>query len=612
MAEIGQPRLTSAAAKAIAALRPDLRVLALGAANALLKTTGPKGPDRSVEHRRKFLFDPWKYIRDVLDLSLTPQQEEVIQAFERHDRVLVPSGNNLGKTFVLAAYGLYCFDVLAAQADKDLGLEEQGARVILPGPDHDTVRATIYAEMLTHARRAEQRGYAMPGRRSEDSVLWKVRPKWEMEGMAPPRRTGQEVAHTASGRHQKVQVALIEEGQGVDERLWKAVEGMCSSRGNKILSSFNPTEASGPTYQRARQPGWYVIHLDAFDHPNVRRRHYVIEAAIDFKMIDQRVASQCQARGRFPEVAPDDNFKEFIYALPPKMAEERGPRDDGFPGHPDGELFVYRPIAGSFQGQVRGQWPTSASNGLFDPGAWDAAVERWKENNDPDFDPDTVGVDPSREGEDDTVCTPIWGESSNQLLESYLDATSRVDETTVNMLLSEKRIRVGTQRISPKGDGPQVAAWIYGQYPYSPITIDETGIGASVLDHAKRVLGLDIIGLNFASAPPEPLSGETLSMNMRAALYIRAARLVNLGLVDIPDDPQLREEVLAQMVKWESRVVEVNDVSGRKRKVRKPAIRLLEKREIKKLIGRSPDKADSFVLSLFTTERLPQGGFEIF
>src|SRR5207253_3036491 len=107
------------------------------------------------------------------------------------------------------------------------------------------------------------------------SVLWKVRPKWEMEGMAPPRRTTQEVAHTASGRHQKVQYALIEEGQGVAEALWRAIEGMCSSRGNKIFSSFNPTEPSGPAYQRSRQPGWYVIHLDSFEHPNIRKRTYV-------------------------------------------------------------------------------------------------------------------------------------------------------------------------------------------------------------------------------------------------------------------------------------------------------------------------------------------------
>src|SRR5579859_6021500 len=238
---------------------------------------------RNPADRAKYSGDPWSYISDILGLDLSEQQEEALELIERETRVLLPSGNNLGKTFLLGAYAVYFMDAVGAQLG-DNG-KEQGARVLLPGPDHATVYATVYSEMLTHIQAAEDRGHRMPGKPSPDSVTWRAGPRWQVEAFSPPKQVRTKVAHTASGRHHRNQIALIEEGQGVEERVWKATEGMCSSAGNKIISSFNPTEPSGPAFIRGRQGNYKVMHLDAFEFVNVRRREMVVVGALDFRVV---------------------------------------------------------------------------------------------------------------------------------------------------------------------------------------------------------------------------------------------------------------------------------------------------------------------------------------
>lgn len=554
---------------------------------------------REVAARRRYVGDPWAYHRDIFGVDLTPQQDGVLELLNRATRVLIPSANNVGKTFLLAGWGIYCFDVLGALEGD--GEAELGGRILLPGPDHPTVFATIYSRMLALALRAERRGHLMPGERSENSVLWRVRPEWEMEAFSPPKRVGQQVAHTASGRHHRNQRALIEEGQGVPEAVWKAAEGMCSSEGNQVASSFNPTEPMGPAFQRAQSSTYRVIHLNALEHPNVRARENVVAGAVAFSVIDARVRDDTRDRGPYPATPLEPEQHDVVYALPPEggdVAEEHGPREDGIPGHPDGQPRVYRPNA-AFTAQVLGQWASDADGGLFRPGDWDAGVHRWRQRPDPSTPPDRVGADMAREGGDETTAAPAWGETGGAILRLYADA--QLDgAAAVERIRHENRARVGEIRVLAKGDGVDTAQALDKLFPRSPFIMDESSVGSSPYDHLTRVMGRDATGVSFSNTPLDPLPGEPYSENLRTQLYVRAAMLVNRGLVDPPDDPLLREEILAHRVEPTRKTVERRDPrTHRIEKIRVDAVALISKDDIKKLIGRSPDRADAFVLSVF-------------
>lgn len=385
------------------------------------------------------------------------------------------------------------------------------------------------------------------------------------------------------------------------EPVWKAIEGQCSAAGNKIVSPFNPTEPNGPAFSRSRNGSYVTLHLTSFEHPNVMKRAAIIPGAIGHAVIDGRVRSDCRDRGKYPDVRPDPEFRDFVYALPPPGAEESGPREDDVLGHKLGEIHVYRPNP-AFQAQVLGLWPNNLETGLFQPGAYDQAVKRWLAREPPPGPPDRVGVDVAREGADETCACPSWGDSASALLNAYAESQTEepFDEDgriikPIDRLLASRRAYVGEIVIVPRGDGVSVAQNLSLMFPRSPFVVDEGSVGASVLDHMTRVIGVDATGISFAAAPPEPTPGEEWSENMRTAMYVRAARLVNFGLVDVPDDPALREELMAHEVIPKSRSV---DVGGSKE--RKPSQLLIPKDEVKKRLNpqRSPDRADAFVLSL--------------
>ncbi len=571
---------------------------------------------RPPEARRRYASDPEAYFADILGVRLSPQQVEATRLAMSCDRLLIPSANNVGKTHLAGALAVFFFDAVAALPDEEQGLEEQGCVLLLPGPDHLTIKDTIWASILDHVRRAEERGHPMPGEWSDKSVLWRVAPHWYARAFSPQRRKGRRIAHTASGRHSQNQVAIIEEGAGVEEEVWTATEGMCSGAGNKIISPFNPGVASGGAWSRSSDGGYRVYRMSALDHPNVRERRPVIQSAVSHERVEERIRLQCIDRGPAETVTPESSHYDFAYALPATKGLE-GARTDGVPGHPAARPRIYRPNPMStFATQVLGEWGSSGEGSLFDAAAWDAGVARWRAGTQSALPPARVGVDCAREGADDTAACPAWGHDAEDLLRIWREIQLKtappppIDtpwwerdsepvekppaEDVLERVRARHRVRVGPIEIAPKGDGLTVGRWLQAQYPGSALIIDDGGIGAAVYDVSGKVLGLTASGVSFGESARQAVPGEQLCVNMRTQLYVRAAELTRLGLVDPPDDARLREEIMAHRVEQIYR--QIHD--GGKSETR-PVLKLLSKDDVKAVIGRSPDRSDAYVLSLF-------------
>lgn len=601
---LSRPELFERIRELPAQAQHEAALLALEVYGDLEVTPSERAIRRDHEQRRRYAEqrDPAAYIRDVFGYRLTAQQESVLALIEAHDKVLVASGNNLGKTWFAALYGVYVLDARGALRDDENNLEEQGARVLLPGPDHKTVFDAVYSKMLAHAIRAESRGFMLPGWRSDKSVLWRVRPEWDVIPFSPPKRRGVHVEASASGRHHRNQIAIFEEAKGATEALWNGVETMCSGDGNKILAIFNPTEASGPAYLRSMRSEWKVLELSALDHPNVRSRSAVFPGAISFRRIDKAVQDRCLERGTFPEVKPDPQRNEFVYALPPTGARERGGRKDGMAGHPDGTPRVYRPDP-VFESTVMGRFPSQSDNRLFSRPALIRSNVRWRLGQDPDGPPRRVGLDPAREGGDDTVAAPAWGEALENILRRYTELEGQ-PAAAIERWKAANRLRIGTLTVIPKGDGVDTARAVDRLFPDSAVTIDETGVGYSSLDHAARVLKKDWRGVSFASAPAPPLPGEEVCENLKTQLFVRLARAVVLDLADLPPDEMLVEELLALWLhRDKTRTVEVEVQPGRFESRRKDSVLLASREEVKRELGRSPDRASA--VAIVASEPVP-------
>lgn len=204
------------------------------------------------------------------------------------------------------------------------------------------------------------------------------------------------------------------------------------------------------------------------------------------------------------------------------------------------------------------------------PTAWvEAAMERWEPK---EFDQSrivSVGVDPSRGGDDATVmsCREDW-------------------------YFHELDVWDGIQM----PDGQSVAAKVIERVSLShcPVHVDVIGIGASVVDILRMYIHSRVIPVNVAESKSikgdKDWSGELSFINKRAQLWWQFRDLLDPGSgrnVALPQDNRLKAELCAPTYELKANGIQVES-----------------KEQIRKRLGRSTDMADAVIMA---AERSPIG-----
>ena len=252
------------------------------------------------------------------------------------------------------------------------------------------------------------------------------------------------------------------------------------------------------------------------------------------------------AFGITPEDFPGNSWEEKITGrLPnPKLITPEWAYD---------KFLKWGPDSPAYQARVLGNFPEAGDDTLI-PLAWvEAAQARWLDVE--PGEPIEIGCDVARYGSDETVIAIRRGGRVEPLL-------------------------VYAQKDTMETAGLVKAA--HAETSATAIKVDEIGIGAGVVDRLKE-LKCPATGVNVASAPVEP----ERFMNLRAELWWNLReRLdpnprVNPNPIALPPDDQLLADLTNVKYKIDSR--------GR--------IQLESKEEIKKRLGRSPDRGDAVVLA---------------
>ncbi len=198
-----------------------------------------------------------------------------------------------------------------------------------------------------------------------------------------------------------------------------------------------------------------------------------------------------------------------------------------------------------FIARVMGDFPEEDEGTLLRLSDLEAAVDRELETQGQSL---SFGLDPARFGPDSTALA-IW--RGNELLQ------------------------VETKRGL---DTMAVAAWIASEInrlrPYR-VRVDEIGLGSGVLDRLRQ-LGHCVEGVNVGARASDP----ALHANTRAEIFWGFRESLERGELSLPDDEQLLAELCALRFEYTAR----------------GQIKLEEKSETKKRVGRSPDRCDAAVL----------------
>jgi hypothetical protein len=414
-----------------------------------------------------------------------------------------------------------------------------------PGP-RDGLRDDLRGD--AHARRARRGARAPDARRAlgEERALARAREVARRGALAAEARRGRTSRTPRAGGTTATRSRSSRKGRASSRRSGGG-RGHVLLGGQQDREPFNPTEPQGPAYQRAQSGAYSVIHLDAFQHPNVVERAAVIPDAVSFRVIDARVRTDCRDRGPYPETPLEPLHGDFVYALPPKgdahARDDAGARPDGILGAVGARPHVYRPNAAVHGAGARTvadrervgplqRGARRSGNGALGRGRGSRASRRTA----------SAAISRARVG---TTSSPRRGGARAPTPCSGVRARRRAGARRRRRAAAHARIRVGVFRVLPKGDGVDTARSLDRLFPDSPLTVDIGGVGASPYDHLVRVLGRDVVGVSFGAKALPRVPGEPWCENLRTQLYVRLAMLTHAGLADLPNDPALRAELLA-------------------------------------------------------------------
>jgi phage terminase large subunit len=347
------------------------------------------------------------------------------------------------------------------------------------------------------------------------------------------------------GFHERNVLIIVDEAAGVSSKIFEGIEGILSSENAHLLMIGNPTNTTGEFYKSFQDKSYNRISISAFDTPNFKQTGITEEDIANGDWLDKYTYTLNKKGGL---VAP--------YMVTPEWVADKYVR--------------WKPGSILYESKVRANFPNQSEDSLI-PVSWiDAAMQRWDDIPDDESEIRKMGVDVSEGSGDATVIAKRYGRKIKELI-----VISGIDEMKITAHM----------RLHYFKDDIEVA------------NIDGVGIGHSVVMRAKE-MGLNAVSVKGSFSPcgdDEDENIKELFFNLRAQMYwnlrelLNPNRIVNPFPIALPRDEMLMQEL--SEVRWKP-------VNGK--------IQIEDKKDIRKRLGRSPDRADAVVLAFAPNEWLDE------
>lgn len=313
----------------------------------------------------KYVGRPYEYARDVLKVDWIEEQVHIATSILIHPKVSIRSSNGYGKSHVFGGMVNFLHDTLVP------GL------VLTTAPTEDSVIDVLWKEI-----RVQRRG--RPGLMPKEPHL-STAPNHFAKGY-----TARDVT-AFGGRREKNLFVIFDEAIGVTEPFWTAAKGMLTGINHHWVVGYNPLDSASFLYNEENnlENDWYVIVLNALNHPNIKLqlegKPPLIEAAVTLQWVNSRVKEWCRPIEK-------DEFK-------PTSDVEWPPQSGNY----------YRPNA-SFEARVLGRWPSTSVYAIWSEGVIQAC-ETTKHEIKKDLYMPEIGCDVARQGYNESVIYIRWDKS---------------------------------------------------------------------------------------------------------------------------------------------------------------------------------------------------------
>lgn len=187
----------------------------------------------------------------------------------------------------------------------------------------------------------------------------------------PTTGTDEEKEGKFSGKHHRNMLFIVDEGDTVPDFAYRGIDGCMSGGHVRMLILFNPRFKSGAPYRLERDKAANIIHLSAFNHPNVISGEDLIPGAVDREKTVQRINEWCRpvAKGE------KDSISQFELPgfLEGAVARKNGTNVQYLPLRP-GKYHIEEPC---FHYMVLGEYSPQSEKQLISEEWINNARSRW-------------------------------------------------------------------------------------------------------------------------------------------------------------------------------------------------------------------------------------------
>ena len=209
-------------------------------------TTAEMSPAQS-DRLREIVKDPYLFSRAILGHSPWSKTRDIMRELTKpHAQVAVKACHSSGKTFTAAEVALW---FLARYRD---------GRVVTTAPTFPQVKDMLWREIRANIQHSR---IAFPEPNITELNI-------DNQRYALGRATNQGVRF--QGYHGRWLI-IIDEAPGVDDEIWKAIDGIRAGGDIRLLALGNPVIASGNFYEifSKQKQDWKRFTISAFDTPNL-------------------------------------------------------------------------------------------------------------------------------------------------------------------------------------------------------------------------------------------------------------------------------------------------------------------------------------------------------
>lgn len=501
------------------------------------------------------------FAKEVLGARLDPEQEAILCSVQNNPKTTVKSGTSRGKDYITAV-ACVCFFYLTPVWDMKTGEMIGNTKVAMTAPTDRQVGNIMYPEVSRLFKKARSKGFDLPGRLTGYDIRTDYE-EWFLTGF----KADNKATEAWTGFHAVNTMFAVTEASGMPEDVFNAIEGNLQGH-SRLLIVFNDNSGTGYAAASQKKPGWAKFRLDSLNAPNV-----VNGSLLRQKLITPEQYKALEIPGQVDWNWVNDRVRDWCTVI---SLDDRLEEEGDFLWTNENGIFCYRPND-LFRVKVRGMAPKVSSGVLIPPEWIEAANARWKEQKQQGWKitkPLRLGVDVAGMGRDSSCFCFRFGH--------YVDRFEMIHSGgTANHMEVAGKIKQLLASNTDKFAGFHPSAFL-----------DTIGEGAGVFSRLQELEVPDVYSVKFSESASwqgndlKDVTGQYSFLNMRAYLYWALRDWLNplykTGAALPPDDELLQELSETQ---WKFRS------DGR--------IQIEAKEDIKKRIGRSPDKSDGLANTFY-------------